>query len=161
MTETDILPQLDGIAALEARFTTAVVLFHRAVADELGLNLIDYKCLELMMRKRIGSPGELAREAGLPSASTTLILDRLERRGLLKREHDARDRRRVILKPAMSRKSRSAFQKAMSGMLGRVAELWSTFSPEDRAAIERYLAGAATALEDSLLELKGHVSRSA
>ncbi|WP_436847817.1 MarR family transcriptional regulator [Streptomyces coeruleorubidus] len=43
------------------------------------------------------TPGWLGAQLGVNSASTTALVDRLERRGLVRRERDTRDRRRVLL----------------------------------------------------------------
>jgi DNA-binding transcriptional ArsR family regulator len=41
--------------------------------------------------------GELARATGLTTASITGVLDRLEQAGFVRRERDAKDRRRVVV----------------------------------------------------------------
>jgi len=137
-----------------ARFSTAIVLFHTAVADSVGLNLTDYKCLELMLRKRITHPGVLSAEAGLSTATTTLVLDRLEKKGLVKRSADPADRRKVVLKARVTPKFAARFNAAMKDMIEGMTELMETFSQAEQAVIDRYVRGSTTVLEKSLVGLR-------
>ena len=41
--------------------------------------------------------GELARLAGLTTGAVTAVLDRLEKKGFVRRSHDAEDRRRILV----------------------------------------------------------------
>src|SRR5919202_5264657 len=70
------------------------LLNHRVVA-RLELRDVDLDCLELIARDGPLGPTELARRAGLHPATTTGILDRLQRGGWIVRERDpeAADRR--------------------------------------------------------------------
>lgn len=69
------------------------------VADRLGLNRTDLRCLELIFAPAPLSPGELAAAAGLTTGGVTTAIDRLERTGYATRVRDTRDRRRVTVQP--------------------------------------------------------------
>ncbi|MFC9440116.1 MarR family winged helix-turn-helix transcriptional regulator [Nocardia sp. NPDC057030] len=76
---------------------TDAVMMHQAVADRVGLHVTDLRCLNML---RIGGPataGELAATAGLTTGAITRMIDRLLKAGYVRREHDERDRRRVII----------------------------------------------------------------
>lgn len=64
-----------------------------------GVNLTDIRALVVLLDlQRDGeatTPGALGSGLGLASASTTQVIDRLEQRGLVVRERDTSDRRRV------------------------------------------------------------------
>jgi DNA-binding MarR family transcriptional regulator len=145
--------------ALGRRLSTAVVLFHGAVADRLGLNLTDYKCLELLARGAC-SPGQLASASGLSSASTTLVLDRLEQKGFVRRTPDPRDRRRTILEVVMPGGAAERFQAATAGMRRRIQALMETFSDAELAAVSRYLEEATGILENEFARLMSGASSS-
>ncbi len=136
------------------RFSTAVVLFHTALAEELGLNLTDYKCLELLMRRATATPGQLSADAGLSSATTTLVLDRLEKKGLVSRAPDPHDRRRTILHVSLTPELIARFERATRGMRSGMLGLVNSFSEAEQAVIRRYLAGATHILDDSLRDLR-------
>jgi DNA-binding MarR family transcriptional regulator len=74
-------------------------LFEQALADRLGLNATDYRCLRIAVRHaRRGlsiNAGALAEETALTTGAITGVLDRLEKAGLIRRERDPADRRQV------------------------------------------------------------------
>ena len=77
----------------------------QVVADHLGLNRTDTRCLDIIERLDGVSAGRLATEAGLSTGAVTTVLDRLERAGYARRVQDPGDRRRVLveLTPAARR----------------------------------------------------------
>ena len=145
----------EDLGFLGRRLSTAIVLYHTAVAEALGLNLTDYKCLELLIRRgEDASPGQLSQDAGLSSATTTLVLDRLETKGLIRRVPTPGDRRRTDIQVTLSPALIEDFEVATRGMRGRMLALAEAFSAPELAAIGRYLQGAAAALEASLTEMR-------
>jgi DNA-binding MarR family transcriptional regulator len=77
----------------------------QVVADYLGLNRTDTRCLDIIERLDGVSAGRLASQAGLSTGAVTTVLDRLERAGYARRVQDPGDRRRVLveLTPAARR----------------------------------------------------------
>jgi DNA-binding MarR family transcriptional regulator len=76
------------------------VFFHDAIANKLGLNLTDYKCLSVLFKSPEPlTPTDLARIAGMSTSSITGIIDRLEGAGLVERLRDDQDRRKITLHP--------------------------------------------------------------
>ncbi len=69
----------------------------QVVADHLGLNRTDTRCLDIIERLDRVSAGQLAAEAGLSTGAVTTVLDRLERAGYARRAPDPSDRRRVLV----------------------------------------------------------------
>ncbi|MFC7551005.1 MarR family winged helix-turn-helix transcriptional regulator [Plantactinospora sp. GCM10030261] len=74
-------------------------VFDQRVADRLGLNRTDTRCLELIFGPGSLSPSELAAAAGMTTGGVTTAIDRLERAGYATRVRDSADRRRVVLQP--------------------------------------------------------------
>lgn len=85
------------------RNATDAVMMHQAVADRLGLHVTDLRCLNLLRLGGPATPGELAVRTGLTTGAVTRMIDRLLRAGFVTREHDERDRRRVIITLAEDR----------------------------------------------------------
>lgn len=79
------------------RLLPRAVLYHEAVADRLGINPTDLKCLELLAGEEAMSPSRLAELAGLTTGAITGVIDRLERAGIVRREPDPTDRRRIAI----------------------------------------------------------------
>jgi DNA-binding transcriptional ArsR family regulator len=86
-------------AELGRELSTAVVLFHEAVADRLGLSAADHRALGLISRSGAVTAGELAQLTGLSPGAVTGLVDRLESAGHVRRERDPADRRRVVVVP--------------------------------------------------------------
>jgi DNA-binding MarR family transcriptional regulator len=87
------------------RSQTATDRFDQAVADAMGLNRTDMRCLDILDREGSMPAGRLAAATGLTTAAITTVIDRLERAGYARRVRDAADRRRVLveLTPAARR----------------------------------------------------------
>jgi DNA-binding MarR family transcriptional regulator len=83
----------------------------QVVADYLGLNRTDTRCLDIIERLDGVSAGRLASEAGLSTGAVTTVLDRLERAGYARRVQDPGDRRRVLveLTPAARREPQELY----------------------------------------------------
>jgi DNA-binding MarR family transcriptional regulator len=99
-TSTDLGRELTLAAQRNA---TDAVMMHQAVADRLGLHVTDLRCLNLLRLGGAATPGELAARTGLTTGAVTRMIDRLLRAGFVTREHDERDRRRVIITLTESR----------------------------------------------------------
>ena len=87
---------LDFIAAVR-KTGSLMHLMSQAAADRVGINPTDLNCLNILSFSGQLTAGELARATGLTTASITGVVDRLERAGFVRRERDARDRRRVVI----------------------------------------------------------------
>ena len=79
--------------------STQTVFLHQAIAQSVGLNATDTKCVELILRGPESgvSAGWISQMTGLTSGAITHILDRLEKRKFVKRIRDTRDRRKVFV----------------------------------------------------------------
>jgi len=83
----------------------ANAVFNRALREELARHKItfsQYQHLRQLWHADGLAQVELSRRIGIETASSTAVLDALEKRGYIRRERDARDRRnvRVFLEPA-------------------------------------------------------------
>ncbi len=67
-----------------------------AVAKKLGVNRTDLRTLDVLFDAP-ASPGTLAAKTGMSPAAMTAALDRLERRGYVRRVPAAGDRRRIVV----------------------------------------------------------------
>jgi DNA-binding MarR family transcriptional regulator len=91
----------------------------QVVADHLGLNRTDTRCLDIVERLDGVSAGRLAAEAGLSTGAVTTVLDRLERAGYARRVPDPGDRRRVLveLTPSARKLLRDLFAPLAEGTM--------------------------------------------
>ncbi|HEY7622160.1 MAG TPA: MarR family transcriptional regulator [Solirubrobacteraceae bacterium] len=79
------------------RSQNATDRFDQAVADAIGINRTDMRCLDVIQREGPVPAGRLAEETGLTTGAITTVLDRLERAGYARRVRDPSDRRRVLV----------------------------------------------------------------
>jgi len=80
--------------------STQTVFLHQAIAQSVGLNATETKCIDLIHGAADGSvnAGWLSDRTGLTTGAITHILDRLEKRGFIARWRDTRDRRKVFIR---------------------------------------------------------------
>jgi DNA-binding MarR family transcriptional regulator len=76
---------------------TATDRFDQAVADTVGLNRTDMRCVDILDREGRLTAGQLAEQTGLTRGAVTTLIDRLERAGHVRRIRDTEDRRRVYV----------------------------------------------------------------
>jgi DNA-binding MarR family transcriptional regulator len=85
------------LSELLRRASTYRLLVHQTIADQLGLTMTDLKCLDAARNVPDLTPSRLAEIVGLSTSATTAAIDRLERRGFVRRIRDDHDRRRVFV----------------------------------------------------------------
>jgi DNA-binding MarR family transcriptional regulator len=91
---------LDKIWDLGRVMSTQTVFLHQALAQSVGLNATDTKCVDLIVRAPEASvtAGWLSERTGLTTGAITHILDRLERQQFIERVRDTHDRRKVLVR---------------------------------------------------------------
>jgi len=118
------------------RFIAAAILFNLKVADEVGLNGTDMQCLNLLQLQGSATPGEFARWAYLTTGGVTVVLDRLEKAGYIRREPNPHDRRSTIIRPVMSkfRKCQKYYQSKGEAL----AQALSAYSEDELKLIQDF-----------------------
>ena len=125
------------VGRLARRHSTAMVLFHHAVAERLGLGPTDHKCLDLLRERGAIAGSDLCAITGLTSGAITGVVARLERAGYLRREADPHDGRKQILHLALER---SPIQDVIDPLRKDVAALLENFDSHQLTAIAEFLA---------------------
>ena len=86
----------EQIAVAMQEVIGASVLTNERIARSIGLNVVDFQTYGLLLRRgEPTTPGQLSQLTELPSSTTTRVLDRLERKGLIERRPDPADRRKI------------------------------------------------------------------
>lgn len=75
----------------------AAVAFQAALADARGLSLVEARTLDLLARCGPLTAGELSTRSRLAPASITGLVDRLVRKGVVRRGPHPKDGRRVLI----------------------------------------------------------------
>lgn len=97
INRSELLKQLWDLGR---KMSTQTVFLHQAIAQSVGLNATDTKCIDLILRSPGGSvtAGWLSEVTGLTTGAITHILDRLEKRQFVERVRDTQDRRKVLIR---------------------------------------------------------------
>lgn len=127
------------VTRLMRQHSTAVVLFHHAVAERLGLGPTDHKCLDLLRERGPMAGSDLAAITGLTSGAITGVVARLEHAGYLRREPDPQDGRKQVLHLALKR---SPIHDVIAPLRADVAALLEKFDSRHIAVIAEFLAGS-------------------
>jgi DNA-binding MarR family transcriptional regulator len=79
-------------------FIAGTILFNQRVAERFRLHLTDMQCMNILELLGAATPGKLAECTGLTTGGVTVMLDRLEKGGYIKRERNPNDRRSVLVR---------------------------------------------------------------
>lgn len=96
-SDSDREPFIQALNDALREFSTDTVVFHQAIAEKLGLNPTDHKCLDIILRNSPMTAGKLSELTGFTTGTVTGVLDRLEEADYTYREKDPSDRRKVII----------------------------------------------------------------
>lgn len=88
----------DEVLIALRRIIRATDLHSRHLNKTAGLTAPQLLILQTLQQQGLMTIGSLAQQISLSQATVTTIVDRLESRGLLHRERDQQDRRRVYLR---------------------------------------------------------------
>lgn len=118
-----------------------------AMAHGLNLGDTDLAAMdEIVSSEQPLGPVELGNRLGIRSASATVLVDRLEHAGHLRRERHSTDRRRLVLHASES--AQHQVRVMLWPMLGRMAELTASLDEEQAAAVLRFLHDATEVIQD-------------
>src|SRR5262245_57973133 len=147
----------DIVDRLARQYSTAAVLLHHAVAQSLGLEPTDLKCLDLMRERGSITGSDLVTLTGLTSGAITGVITRLERAGYVRRKPDPDDGRRQILYPVAARLRE--LHELFTPMREEMDVLLRDFDRQQVAAIGDFLARGASLLYRHLALLRGEALR--
>lgn len=122
-------------AAMQA-YQRSTQAFDDEVGRQLGLNPADLRCLDWLV-DRARSASELSEATGLSSAATTAMIDRLERKGFVRRSRSVDDRRRVLVE--MTEWGRERAGEFYGPLVVEGTGLLDRFSTEELASMVRHL----------------------
>ncbi len=123
---------------------SADVLYNAAVAERLGIMVTDLRCLSYLDGQGSATAGELARWSGLTTGAITGAINRLVSAGLVRRDVDPADGRRVRVVPREEHRSEV---EALMRPLGEGLEAAAArLSSGERRALARFVADAVTVL---------------
>ena len=129
------------------------VLFGQAVANIAGISGSDLDCLDFLNLEGRVTAGRLAEVTGLTTGAITGVVDRLEKAGLVRRERDADDRRKVYIVTVPENVARIG--RFYVPMREAMQKLWSTYSEAELQLLLRFSTEGYKAVLEATERLKG------
>jgi DNA-binding MarR family transcriptional regulator len=131
-------PRLRRVAAALQSQGRHTVLFHQTVAERIRLNATDSRVLSYLGDAGSATAGELADLTGLTTGAVTRIIDRLETVGLLRREKDPHDRRKVIVVHLPESAAQRELERLMAPFGKAVGEQLARYSDAELELIAEF-----------------------
>ena len=145
---------LEEVSQASRAWSTATVVMHAALAARLGLHATDHKAVDVLLQAGPLTAGELADRMALTGSAITAMVDRLERSGLVRRDRDPEDRRRVIVRPTVTPEFEKRFMTLMAPMLADYGRYLAGLSAEELDLVKRFLAETAALTEAHIRRLR-------
>jgi DNA-binding MarR family transcriptional regulator len=133
---------------LTEKYAYISVQMHETIAKSAGFSATDHKYLGFFLQKGSLTAGELSELTGLTTGAVTGLIDRFERKNLVKRDLHPTDRRKVIIVPD-SEKIKNLFEPYYKEFRAETEKLLSAFSDKEIKIIESYFIKANALMNDT------------
>lgn len=122
------------------KVTAQSVLLSDATAARAGLTASDLECLDLLHFQGPSAPGRLAELTGLTTGAVTMLVDRLERAGFVRRTPHPEDRRSVLVEVLPT--SAAALAPLFTPLARKMARVNQRYSDAELTVVVDYLTHA-------------------
>ena len=137
---------------LTQRYAYTSIQMHEAIARKAGLSGTDHKYLGFLMEKGQMTAGELSQVTGLTTGAVTGLIDRFERKKLVKRQFAEADRRKVIIVPN-TKKIMALLVPLYKEFRASSEKLTASFSNKEIQIIETYFSKAIEIMNETVNKL--------
>jgi DNA-binding MarR family transcriptional regulator len=151
----------DTRAALLARLTQELrqqsglgASFFRAAAARVGMPVTDLQVLDMLDSSGLTTAGQLAEASGLTTGAITGMLNRLEEAGLVRRERDPNDGRKVIVRLAPGKEGMGEIHALFAGAGQAWEQLAAIYDDAQLALIVAFLERANALARDNITRLR-------
>ena len=131
------------------------MIFGQAVANRVGISSSDLECLDFLIIEGRVTAGRLAELTGLTTGAITGVVDRLEKAGLVRRERDADDRRKVFI--AIVPENIARIGRFYEPLQRAVQKNWEGYTDAELKLLLRFLTQGYTTMLSVTEELKAMV----
>lgn len=143
-----------GIRDAGRQLSGVTIQFHHLVSERVGLSGADHKYLDILLQNGSMAAGKLASLSGLTTGAVTTMLDRLEKQGLVKRERDPSDRRKVIVVPN-HQLTAEKLGPVFTTLEKKLAHANQNFTLEQLQTIQQYMENSTAVFAQMIDDLKG------
>ncbi|HLH61054.1 MAG TPA: MarR family transcriptional regulator [Ktedonobacteraceae bacterium] len=147
--------QLLGELARELRqFTGLGASFFRAAAARIGITVTDMQVIDVLHLTGPMTAGQLADLTGLTTGAITGMLNRLEEAGLLCRERDPNDGRRVIVRLVANKDEMQKIDSIFDSLGDAWDDMAARYNEEQLAFLLEFLRGSNTLTRKEIVRLR-------
>lgn len=129
------------VRKLSQHYAYTSIQMHETVARKAGLSGTDHKYLGFLLEKGQMTAGELATLTGLTTGAVTGLIDRFEKKKLVKRVFAEDDRRKVMIEPN-TKKIMSLLAPLYSEFRSKSQKMLASFSEKELKVIQTYFEEA-------------------
>jgi DNA-binding MarR family transcriptional regulator len=147
--DNDVVTQ---IRRLSQQYSYTAIQMHEAIARKAGLSGTDHKYLGFLMQKGQMTAGELSNLTGLTTGAVTGLIDRLEKKKLVKRQFAPDDRRKVIIEPN-TKNIMALLVPLYKEFRSKSEKLIASFSNRENKIIEAYFLKAIEIMNETTNKL--------
>jgi DNA-binding MarR family transcriptional regulator len=144
---------IEALMQAGREMSRASLLFRHCVAEAMGLHVTDAECIDYLLEAGQATAGQLATMTGLTTGSVTTMIDRLEKAGFVRREADATDRRKVIVKPVMEKIAQ--FAQFYDALVKDADLLHAKYTDEELELLTDYNNGLTELYERQIAKVRG------
>jgi DNA-binding MarR family transcriptional regulator len=144
----------DAIRKLSQQYAYTSIQMHEAVARKSGLPGTDHKYLGFLMQKGQMTAGELSTLTGLTTGAVTGLIDRFEKKKLVKRVYAEGDRRKVLIEPN-TKNIMALLVPLYKDFRSKSEKLMASFSGKELKVLESYFSKAIEIMRDATNDLSG------
>ncbi len=136
------------------QFTGLAASFFRAAAARLGMTVTDLQVMDILESTGPSTAGQLADLTGLTTGAVTGMLNRLEEAGLVRRERDPNDGRRVIVRLETGKDDVHKIDPIFDSLGKAWNELASDYDDEQTAFLLEFLKRSNTLSRQEIIRLQ-------
>ena len=132
---------INRIRKLVQQYAYTSIQMHEAIGRKAGLSGTDHKYLGFLIEKGQMTAGELSNLTGLTTGAVTGLIDRFEKKKLVKRKFADDDRRKVFIEPN-TKNIMAVFVPLYKEFRNKSEKLTASFSDKEIKIIETYFSKA-------------------
>lgn len=133
--------EIRKLRKLSQQLAYTSIQMHEAIGRKAGMSGTDHKYLGFLLQQGEMTAGEFSTITGLTTGAVTSLIDRFEKKKLVKRQPDKTDRRKVIIVPD-TEKITKLFRPLYEDFQHNTEKQFATFSSEELKVLERYFLTA-------------------
>lgn len=142
------------IRKLSQQYAYTSIQMHEAIGRKAGMSGTDHKYLGFLIEKGQMTAGELATLTGLTTGAVTGLIDRFEKKKLVKRRFAEDDRRKVLIEPN-TKNIMALFEPLYKEFRSHSEKLIGSFSAKELKVLEVYFSKAIEIMDEATTTISG------